>query len=245
VKKLQIFESVFPAQAVSIETSSGEYFGVGAPLHDLGIANAWSIVAVIRPDQDASDAYLINIAQGGIANGIRAKMDVANNSVEARIRDSSNAIIKEFGWNNQFTVDVWAQIILTWDGTTFRCYRNGVLQGVSTAFVNNAGTMTNTDRKLQIGAFSPNTATWLGNQMYYAIFDYDLAQADVTTLHNSGDVGQVDLNNALTTGPVHWWRLGQDSSDIGKDSGSGVAIDVITNSVNITSADIESEFMSS
>jgi hypothetical protein len=54
------------------------------------------------------------------------------------------------------------------------------------------------------------------------------------------------MNLALNSGNyvskanlVHWWRLGHDSGDIGKDYGTGSPfIDVMTNAANISAADI-------
>jgi len=243
MKKLQIFESVFPKQTVSVETVAGEYFGTGDDLQSLNIANTWSIVVVNRTDDAATDQYFTNINPAS-ANAIRFKFESTNDIVEIRLRDSANSQFKDLQWANQLPAGVFKQFVVTWDGTDVKLYQNSVVQVVSGAFQDDAGTMTDTARKIHLGSFTNGTAQWLGNQMYFAIFDYTLGQSDIDTVYNSGDVGEVDLN-ALTTGPVHWWRLGLDSADIGKDYGSATAIDVMDNSVNITSADIESEFMSS
>jgi len=47
---------------------------------------------------------------------------------------------------------------------------------------------------------------------------------------------------ALVENLQHWWRLGQDPDDLGKDSGiASNLIDVDFNSLNITAADIDAE----
>jgi hypothetical protein len=77
----------------------------------------------------------------------------------------------------------------------------------------------------------------------FAIWDDDLDQANITAIFNEGDGLGFDLssdsgNYNKSANLIHWWKLGEDADDIGADSGGGAAIDIDTNAVNISSADI-------
>jgi len=246
MKKIQIFEKLFPKQTVSVETQApGEHFGLNTT-QTLDIANTFSILAVVKSD-DTIDQYIVNF--GGIGDpgvsGFNLKGEDLNNRIEVRMSENGS-LFKHYFWNNRFVPDVWHQYIVTWDGTNLDLYDQGVLRTVSQKALDNAGTMADEVRELLIGQFnSAGSDGWKGNQMMLAFFDFELTADNVTTLFNGGDVGEVDLNNQSFTAPVHWWRFGLDSSDIGKDFGSVGGIDAMTGSAGIDATDIESEIMTS
>ncbi len=247
MKKLQIFESVFPKQTVSVETGgAGEWFGLGNPTQTLGLGNAFSVVAVVKPP-DTTDQYIVNAGPNAAAGitGFHLKCEDLNDRLEVKLSENG-LVFKEYFWNGPHDADVWRQYIVTWDGTNLNAYIDGTLNAVSQKALDNAGTMSDDLRKLHIGSFNATgTAKWNGNQMMLAFFDFELTAGNVTTLFNGGNVGEVDLNNQSFTAPVHWWRFGQDSSDIGKDSGSIGGLDAMSNSAAIDATDIESDIMTS
>jgi len=142
-----------------------------------------------------------------------------------------------------FPYDTWSQLIITWDGTDLVPYEDGVAVpgGNIQKDFDNAGTMTDTARSVFIGSFSLAGVKWPGFIHSAALWDVDISSA-VAEIYNGGTASTFNLRNAsFNTNLQHWWRLGQDSSDLGKDSGRGTKIDVNVSSANITSADIVSE----
>lgn len=66
-----------------------------------------------------------------------------------------------------------------------------------------------------------NNAPFNGKLDEVAVFNYSLSSSDVTSIYNNGTVG--NLNN-LSTGPLGWWRMGDNNSGSGTtvtDQGSG------------------------
>jgi len=244
-----VFPGPFVNQTVSVDFAGGsgaddEYLRFNTDV-DIGIGDVWSIVMVANRDQFGGTDALLSIGTS-IANEIQLATTTTSREFRVLMRDSGNTIIKDHRWTDDFDRFVWTQIIVTWDGTDLKAYFNSTEVAADTLITDNAGSQTSTDRKISLPALNNGGQNFDGKVMYTAIFDYELVQADVDTLFNSGDVGQVDLVNALATGPLHWWRLGHDSSDIGKDYGNhSTLIDMMTDSNNITTDDIVSDFMGS
>ena len=115
-------------QTVSVELASGEWFGLGDGVQDLGIGNAWSIVTVMKTDDNASDHYMYRmIPASGSNNHIRAKLENTGTSYHVWIHDSSGATIKEWRSNNRWNAtDTWRFHVLTWDGTDLILYQEDV-----------------------------------------------------------------------------------------------------------------------
>jgi len=66
-----------------------------------------------------------------------------------------------------------------------------------------------------------NNSPFNGKIDEVAVFNYSLSSSDVTAIYNGGTAG--DLDN-LTTGPLGWWRMGDNDSGTGTtitDQGSG------------------------
>ncbi len=76
----------------------------------------------------------------------------------------------------------WQHIVSTWDGTTIRHYRNGVLDPNTKAF---SGSLNTGTAKLMIGLNSDySSAAFYGRIDELYLFDHAISQSEVTQLYN-------------------------------------------------------------
>ena len=236
------------------QTTSIEFNGVDESMEnstevDIGIANTWSLMMWMRRRGDAvglnNANHVLRLVNAGGTNliSVQSRGDFANDPIRILTRAPSTSTIKDFRFNvSLFPFDTWNQLILTWDGTTLTTYNNGSVVVPSTKTSDFSGTMTATDRSVLIGNVIGGSQPLSGFIHSIALWDADITSA-VTEIYNSGVASTFNLSKASFSGNLqHWWRLGQVSTDLGKDSGIGSPlIDVDVDSTNITSDDIDSE----
>lgn len=232
----------FLAQGVSLDfDGSTEHLGHYADEVDLVIGNAWSIVLVFKADGHNAET-LFSINHEAWPNSIRISHE-ADQDLRVQTYTEPGVAIKDYTWASWPLT--WQQIVVTWDGTNLLLYKNATLTAASVEGTDDAGAMTATNRRVSIAANPSGNQDYAGNIMYIAIFGTALDQTDVTSLYNGGNVGQYNLG-LIQSGPLHWWRLGLDSADIGKDSGNNPnLIDAMDSAVDITAADIVADIMGS
>jgi hypothetical protein len=245
----------FTGQEVSIDLEgSNEALSNQTP-QDIGIANSWTISAWLNPDLvDWNNRTFLHLQAGsGGANyfHMRARDSSPDPTVQAlhvEFGDSNGNTIKMYIFDNVFVESSWQLITVTWNGTDLIVYRNDMILTPFLKFVDNSGSMTNTNRKVTIGGFDPTGAyQWDGKCYSVAIWDTVLGANEVSTIYNFGD-GRFDLNTdsgnyASSANLPHWWRLGFDSNDIGKDYGNHtVLINVMEDAFGIDVTDIVNDF---
>jgi len=250
MKKLQLFETIFPAQTTSIEFNGVDEEMGDATFQTLGFGNTWSFMVWMRRRGDAvglnnaMSIFVIVEAAGKDLILLQSLGNQANDPIRMVTRDSAGAVLKDFRFNLPlFPFDSWRQVIFTWDGTTLTAYDNGAAVAATTKTVDGSGTMADSARKIVIcNNPSGGTQDYSGFLHSIAFWNADVSSA-VTEIYNGGVASTFDLSKASFAADLqHWWRLGQDATDIGKDSGIGSPlIDVDENSANITAADIVSE----
>ena len=244
----------FESQTTSIEFSgSGEEMG-NATLQSIGIADTWSLMLWFRQRGDSVSLNNVTALFASVDAGgnnfilVQSRGTDANDPWRIFTRASSGvATIKDYRFNRPtfFPFDAWHQAIITWDGATdtLTVYENGSSIVPSSTPTDTTGTMTDTDRPIVIGNNPAGGAQdYSGFIHSMAFWDVDIGSA-VTEIFNGGVASTFNLRKASFKANLqHWWRLGQDTTDIGKDSGIGSPlIDVDENSANITAADIVSE----
>ena len=251
MKKLQLFEpEPFPAQTTSIEFNGvNEAMRQNAQLA-VGIANVWSISIWMRRRGDAQglgqNNTILQIFGSGPPNRsrifIRGNGQLTQDRIEVEITTSGGANLKRYSWNSTtFPFDVWFQMIVVWDGTNLTMYKDGVLVARDLTTNNGSGSMADNTRLIQIGQ-NGGVQPFSGFIHSIALWNADVSSA-ATELYNGGVASTFNLSRASFNANLqHWWRLGQDPDDLGKDSGiASNLIDVDFNSTNITAADIDAE----
>lgn len=112
---------------------------------------------------------------------------------------------------------VWYHVVATYDG-------NGANTGINLYVDTNTGTrsldsagsyvaMHNTSDPVRVGSLSYTSQYFDGKIDGVAIFNYELSAANVSTIYNSGEVGDIS-----SLSPVAHWRMGDN------DGGTGTTI---------------------
>jgi len=249
-----VFDSDFDPQTTSIEFNGSDEAMRNNTQQSIGIANVWSIMAWVRRRGDTQGLTQINTILQMFGSGppnrsrifIRGLGATSNDPINVETTTNGGTVIKNYRWNaTTFPFDVWFQMIVIWDGTDLLMYKDGALVARDSQTVDNPGSMSNNDRLVQIGQ-NGGVQPFSGHIHSFAVWDVDVS-AGVSKIYNEGVASTRDLSvdvesYTFSANLQHWWRLGQDPDDLGKDSGVGVPnIDVNVNTLNIDATDISSE----
>jgi len=137
----------------------------------------------------------------------------------------------------------WHHVVLRGDGSLLKMFINGSDQGSAGFGSDTQGTFTDVTRRIEVMDASSGVPNGLGRVASLAIWDVVLTADEITAIYNSGSIA-FDLNTdsgnyASSADLQHWFQLGRDSTDIGKDSGIGSPLfDLDDASVGITTDDI-------
>lgn len=242
--------TAFDVQTVSVSIDSGEKIAHEGPI-DLEIANAWTVLYWMNLDGPLTNMVPFDFRDpAGAGNRILANLTTQfTHSWLIQIRDAASATILEKQiLNSDVVFGVWFLLALTWDGTDLEFYKDAVNDAGSINTDNRPGTMTSTPRAVFIGSqasIGAPAAPANGDYHWCALLDKALDQAAITEVYSAGS-GAFNLladsgNYDGAANVKHWWRLGLDSLDIGKDSGiAGTLIDVLNDAIGIDASDIVS-----
>lgn len=207
----------------------------------LGVANQWSMLVSARLDSvAATDRRLVQFRQSsGNANVVILYWNNLPLGLTLLLFNSSGSSFKDLTWDNSvFTNDGdAAHIIVTFDGEDTGdpvvLYKNGSPVSPSSG-TDGTGTMTDTDRRTAIST-DPNSLgsdPWDGAVQDVAIFASVLSSVSAATLYAQRNDADPMSGFSPT---VH--LTPQDPDDMGKNYGSGAAIDVMANASGITAAE--------
>jgi len=247
--KRQLFIPVgFEAQTVSIDLNGTDELLRNNSVNAIGFGDVFSFVTWIKftSDPDANDFIFFMLPSAGSNNRMEFTSQLATDEPQFVFWDSSGTVVKNYRFpDSAFSNNVWIMAAFTYDGTTLKGYFDGVEDANPTKTSDNAGNRSaNPALTVTIGATSTEVAHAPIRTLYTALYDVELSQAEITAIFNGGTGGSFDLANdsgnyVSSADLQHWWRTGQDSSDIGKDSGkASVLIDIDTDSVNVDATDI-------
>lgn len=205
----------------------------------LSIGNTWSIQSNFIPRNSVSQGYVVSIQndmdgnKGQILILQNGNQDPENIQVLVR-RDSTGSYIKNFKWNRDVVVGTKVSYMATWDGTPkeLKLYVDGVDQGEPDQKLTDSstGNMSDQVRTIALGNLGVvNFAALYGDMHSTSIWDVTLSQAEITALDNSGSPDLLD--NRFASGDytsvanlMHYWRIGLDASDLGKDDGNAAIL---------------------
>ncbi len=221
--------------------------------NSISITNTYSYMFWVKGDDFsvASETYF-DLRVSGADNSNRIQ---ATNVVSGQMRffayDDTPQQVKQFRYNGAAADNVWKQYIVVYDPTEavndqLQLYIDGVATAPTTRTTNlDSSTNASTDspgRQVFI-ATSVGAAFFDGNVHTVAIWDTALTAIEAKAIWNKGSARGVDLltdsgDYSSSADLMHWWRLGHDDTDLGKDFGNAsTLIDVGTNSQGITVAD--------
>ena len=196
---------------------------------DLGIGNVWTVMAWVAPLDLApvAEQMIYNIGEfNGTANNSMELVIEAGGLFVCKIFNSTGVLIKKRTLAASgffFDAGSWAQICVTWDGSTMKVYRNGTFMNALMLNVTDVGGFqTNTDRSLCIGnrASPINTSRFNGYVHSSAHWNVALAIEQIRVLFNQGAGSRVDLNTGQDDYTSQdnlrsWYKFGQVPSTIG------------------------------
>jgi len=207
-------------------------------VQDIGIAGSWTINMWVQINVYGNYQNLLYITPtAGSNNAIYIPMyptnrwiaDIYGSTGTEVFRLSSADITSNIGSRTMFTV--------SYNGTTINLYKNGSIDnGTQTG---TATAQTQTNRLIKVDGSSTANANFSKVDMWNTI----LTAAEITALYNSGTGYDKDtrsnFGNYISSSSLkHQWCFGKESTDIGHDYVSTGQIDLMANSVNISSADI-------
>jgi hypothetical protein len=248
----------------SVQFNNQDWLGANASLLDAdlgragngsGSSDAWTIAFWFKGgtstnngqtifyfgDNDTTNAGHLYIRYQGGNNRLRFRYGSSNNALNFQSAD------------NSIPANTWTHVVITYDGGTtgassgsinsyygrFTVYINGVdaISAGAWSHSNYGYTGGIDPDNLRIGRYA--SGNYMQNSCKvdeFAVWDSDQS-ANVSAIYNSGT--PFDLST-LTTGPRHWWRMGDgDTYSNLQDSGSeGNCVFVM---YNMTSADIVSD----
>lgn len=222
--------------------------------NNLGIGNSWSIMMSVKADRDGNETEFIfetvKAGSGGGDNAVRISKTLvtpANDTpLEIENRDDNGAVIKRYQYLGFLPIGTWVHLVVTWNGTDIKVYKNGSFVNPSTQIFNNSGTMVNNaDKQIIIASNFTFTQDFEGRIHAIAIWDTTLSASSITAIYNSGLPGEFDLktdsgNYTNSDDLFHWWKLGAEvinDNTIAKDEVPG-GFNLIVNSLNITTDDV-------
>lgn len=209
---------------------------------DLGIANEWVLNFALRTDSVTSMSVAPIIEFKDTADDtnrirIRLRGDLAGDPLDIANWNSSGAVIKLLRWDNVFTDEQWRHFLLTWNGTSLILWIDGDITSPSTTVTNDTGTMTSTDRQVNIGSI---TSGWGGDITHLSIIGTINAFTTASNRQTIWSTPKLDMlkNNRayfLASTMRHWWNFMSDPDLIGKNYNIGEE-DLTINTGSITSA---------
>jgi len=223
----------------------------------LPLGNNFSVMMWLNPNAAAANDTVIDTGTstgGGQDFRVLIRTNLAAATYDLEIRNVGGTVVKRYR-NTGVTANVWTQFLFTVDTSLavvdqLEWYIDGA-DSTPTLGVDNDVTdrSSNNLQVLTLGFSQSGTANWRGLIHSVAIWDKTLTSDEVVSLYNSGAPANLNLQEdfgdySSSDNLKHWFLLGNDSSDIGKDYGSEANIDLMANAVDITAADIVSDFPS-
>jgi len=200
----------------------------------IGVANAftWSVWINV-PSVPAATGVIFEVREnaGGSINIIDIQITTTGRW-QIYLLDSAGVVIKSYISTNVVADGINHNLQFSWDGTTLIMVEDGVEDTTPTKATDIAGTMTATNRSIYIANFYSLAAPLSASIARITCWSTARSAAQMITNYNGG----LGVGEAVTA--LHDWRLGNNAAALGEDLGTGTAIDVNANSVNITTADI-------
>lgn len=209
-----------PNGSVFLDAGAAEFLG-NLTSGFLGISNDWSISIWTKPNGDAIAGGTIDtfgVANAGLdqSNLIRMVYNVVHYAVLTQ--DPDGSILKLYRWADAIASDVWQNHILTWDGAALILAYQGLEVAPSEISIDNLGAMTDTERKIIIGARPsedpPDTNRYTGHLGHIGVWTEALDTSDFAEIFAGKHA--IDLRNNSggydkSASLVHYYRPGYDS----------------------------------
>ena len=243
-----------------------EFKGLDAYLEDalrqtMGIANLWTIGIWIKPFEDQPDPFsLDNKALLHLQNAVRKNeiliwadriTNTDQDTIHVELWDKNGELFRVSRFNMTQQRTEWNHFSIYWSGENLVAWDNGLQVTDFHEVLSNSGIMEDSERSIRLGAAYSGTSThpqiplstWSGLLGASTMWDTAVIGAELGEVV-SGTFGfDLLVNSGTYTSSAdlqHWWRLGQDDTDVGADSGNaGLLFDVNADGVNASGVVID------
>lgn len=221
---------VFSAQTVSLDFDGDAGLRETTP-QTIGMANLWSVSAWVKPTSGGSgDRFIFGKRPSANSNNSVIIIRDSFQDLRLRIFDENHNINSDFReqtYNQLFNDTDWHHILAVFVGSTdsLSVYIDGALASPTS---DNSTSVTQVDAAVEVAVGDQAAGAsryWEGLIHQVAVWDVDVS-AGIDEIYNGGDGGTVNLrsNNGgytFSSDLQHWWRLGNNSGNLGEDSGVG------------------------
>lgn len=243
----------FNGTSESMDSSTTSGTVISGAVYSFDIANVWSVMVAAKPTSVAGTRAYFHISDivGDIKdNDNIIEIKAIGSKVRLTIVGSTGygTPAKVYDYNATVTGSMWFQFVATWDGSDLTLYKNGSLLSPDTKIVDETLEQTDSvDKGLILGdSFLTMRDEFQGNIHSAAVWDVKLSAAAISSLWNSGTINTIDLTTdfgsySSSANCQHWYRLGFDSNDIGKDYGASSTLADLDNT-NMNADNIVTDF---
>jgi len=254
----QVSGDIGGAALQSVDLDGSTEFLANTSNNTRGYGNEWSHEIWVKWNALGGGAETLKVFDPTGTNNNRIELSVAAATVgqpfTAILHDSAGTVFKDFDFGSIPAVGVWTQIILTFDGSAsgdpLIVIQDGVdVTGSATLNTDTTGTMTNGAGQVIVGVDDTLLAGFL-NARVWGISEWTraLTVAEALALWNAGNGSAVNRrfdfgNYAGAFDNQHLWDF-RETASIGADFGNedpsetGSPIDILTNAVGVTAADL-------
>lgn len=245
MKKLIYFEgAAFDAQTVSIDFDGTTEWMQTFPDADLNTTSPdnWTASIWIKPAVDNVSADIMDTSN---KSGFSI---IANAATPGRIRvqmwdgGSTSRVKKDY--NGVLVPGAWTMLTIYRNGNDEGLYVNGSFKAPDVTVQNINFGAGNDTRRIHIASRHPSgSSKWPGRVHSLAFWNSTLTAAEVLAVYNGGSGSTMDLANdsgnyTSSANLMHWWRLGHDLSNLGRDYGLHTTLKDLDFNPNIAVEDV-------
>jgi hypothetical protein len=235
-------------QTASVDFNGTTEYLANTTAQALNFTNAWTISFWVECDAVGGTQVMIDF--GGTENSSTIRIfNTSSTTFQVLLDNAAGTLFKDYTFDKIVSSQLaWTMHTVTWDGTSLRGYHNGIEDTAPIAATDAADSQTNANRGITIGAQSGGSNFFAGSMHSVIVWDVALSANAVKDVwcHGMGMafnplVNQGDYSQASDV--VHWWRLGHDPTNIGKDyATTGSLVDIDTNAANVTALDVQCHY---
>ncbi len=211
----------------------------------LGLVNNWSIGMWIRIKSSATH-YLLNLAPiSGANNSVLFWITSTQLNITLRDEDNSPLDFQAAQWASAVTTDTWYHLVITWDGTDLKLFRDASEIIATTVIVDASGTMAIDTKRIFYGATVIGTLPFDGFLGPLALWRTILDSDDMTEIHNpaTGTPFEIDLTSNVggydkAGDCFHFWRPNTRDPGI---TDQGIATGINFNDATVSKLNISTE----
>jgi hypothetical protein len=203
----------------------------------LGITNTWTLGFWAKPKISKEAGTLVGVGDRHSGNAILIEttplgVGAITSELRVLIREQDSSILKHYGWGNWFTPNSWTHTSVSWDGSELSASKDAIAKTPTLVLTSNLGGMSDIpSRKIFYGSTeSSDLPSFSGTVGHFGMWNTVLTTPELSVVVSGGfDIDLTTSSGAYTSDDSlpHYWKPGEDLSNIGKDfSASGTLLNL-------------------